>query len=91
MSETFGQWLAARRNERGFTLRDVETGTRGGVSNALLSQIENGRVQHPSAVVCHRLAAFYGIDFAEMLTRAGDPNPPEQPHYCPTCGQRARP
>jgi transcriptional regulator with XRE-family HTH domain len=85
--QTLGQWLAARRNALGHSLRDVERITLGKVSNAALSQIETGRIESPSAITLHRLAAAYGLDFGETLTRAGDPNAPEAAPVCPTCGR----
>ena len=87
MGEGLGAWLKARREMLGFSLRDVERITEGKVSNAYLSQIENGRVESPSAIILHRLAAAYGLDFGETLERAGDPTPPTRPEICPTCGQ----
>lgn len=84
---TLGQWLRARRKALGLTLRQVEQITKGKVSNPLLSQIETGKIESPSAIMLHRLAAAYGLDFAETLTRAGDPNPAPAPITCPTCGQ----
>ena len=88
--ENLGVWLKARRETLGFTLRDVERVTGGKVSNAYLSQIENGHVESPSAITLHRLAAAYGLDFGETLERAGDSSPPPPPIICPVCGQ-ARP
>ncbi len=87
MSETLGQWLAERRNALGFSLRDVERVTEAKVSNALLSQIETGHIQRPSAYTLSILAAVYSLDEGEMLRRAGDPNAPPVPILCPTCGR----
>ena len=84
---TLGQWLAGRRKALGLTLRDVERITEGRVSNALLSQIETGRIGSPSAIMLHRLAAAYGLDFGETLERAGDRNAPVLGPVCPTCGK----
>jgi transcriptional regulator with XRE-family HTH domain len=41
-----GELIAVARECKGFTLRELERRT--GISNALLSQIETGRVKEPS-------------------------------------------
>lgn len=41
-----GELIAVARECRGYTLRDLERHT--GISNALLSQIETGRIKNPS-------------------------------------------
>src|ERR1700722_2690654 len=53
------------------TLREVEEGTNKVVSNAYLSQIENDKIQQPSPNVLHALADIYGIDYADLMERAG--------------------
>jgi DNA-binding Xre family transcriptional regulator len=45
------------RNKNGFTLRDVEEKT--GISNAYLSQLENGKIKRPSFEVMETLNKFY--------------------------------
>lgn len=86
--ETFGQWLKARRVERGLTLRDVERITEGRVSNAALSQIETGKVANPSVMTCAWLAAAYGLMGDDVLHRATTGNKPmPAPEFCPHCGQ----
>jgi transcriptional regulator with XRE-family HTH domain len=87
MGETLGQWLKARREALGLTLRDVERITDGKVSNSLLSMIESGRTKAPSAIMLHRVASAYALDFGETLQRAGDENAPKAPDICPTCGR----
>ena len=92
MSETFGQWLKARREERGLTLRDVERITEGRVSNALLSQIENGKVEDPGISKIVWLSAAYGLMANDVLERARAGNAPmPAPDFCPHCGQLKRP
>lgn len=85
-SEPLNVFLRRVRKERKLTLRDVEQITGGKVSNALLSQIETGKVKSPSAITLHRLAAAYAADFGEMLERAGEPSV-ALPPCCPTCGR----
>lgn len=66
---TLGQYLKGVRTSRGLTLRDVERVTEGKISNGYLSQLETGGVKNPSAIMLHRLAAAYAIDFAEIMSR----------------------
>lgn len=91
MGESFGQWIKARRQERGLTLRDVERITEGRVSNAALSQIETGKNKNPSVMKCAWLAAAYGLKGDDVLHRAtaGD-KPPPALEFCPHCGQLMR-
>jgi HTH-type transcriptional regulator, competence development regulator len=57
------------------TLRQVEEATNKDVSNAYLSQIENDKIQQPSPNVLHALAEIYGIDYGELMERAGHITP----------------
>lgn len=92
MSETFGQWLKARREERGLTLRDVERITEGRVSNAALSQVETGKIKNPSVMLCAWVAAAYGLMGDDILHRAQSGNRPvPAPDFCPHCGQLMQP
>lgn len=74
--QTLGAYLREGRQAAGFTLRAVEAET--GISNGYLSQIESGRVESPSPNMLHKLAAAYGIDYTDLLVRAG--------HRVPTAG-----
>lgn len=53
------------------TLRQVEEGTNKEVSNAYLSQIEQGKIQRPSPNILHALSEIYGIDYAKLMEMAG--------------------
>ena len=70
-SITLGKYLASVRAERRLTLREVEEATSKAVSNAYLSQIENDKVQRPSLNMLYQLSELYGIDYAELMERAG--------------------
>ena len=59
-------WL---RNLRGETLRTV--GAKTGISNAYLSQMENGKVERPRPDVLHKLAKYYGVHYENLMTAAG--------------------
>ncbi|MFD1328849.1 helix-turn-helix domain-containing protein [Mycoplana ramosa] len=68
---TLGQYLASIRTDRKMTLRGVEEATNKQVSNAYLSQIENGKIQKPSPNILHALAELYAIDFEKLMEMAG--------------------
>jgi transcriptional regulator with XRE-family HTH domain len=53
------------------SLRDVEEATGDAVSNAYLSQLENGRIQKPSPNVLHRLAEVYSVRYETLMEKAG--------------------
>lgn len=71
MKITLGQYLASIRADRKMTLREVEEATNKLVSNAYLSQVENDKIRQPSPNVLHTLAEIYGIDYADLMERAG--------------------
>ena len=54
-----GELIAIARECKGWTLRDLEREC--GVSNALLSQIETGKVRNPGFVTIVRIAEALGI------------------------------
>lgn len=53
------------------SLRDVERITEGKISNGYLSQLENGAIERPSAMMLHRLAGAYAVDYHDMMQSAG--------------------
>src|SRR5262245_11747408 len=67
----FGRFLRDLRDARGMSLRDVETATEGKISNGYLSQLETGSVRRPSAVMLHRLATAYEVEYGALMERAG--------------------
>jgi len=87
---TFGQWLKARREELGYSLRDVERITEGAISNAALSQIESGKIEKPNIIIVAHLSAAYGLPSGEVFERAMAGNRYEPPPRCPACGQVIR-
>ena len=66
-----GALLADLRTAKGFTLRQVEEGTGGAVSNAYLSQLENGKIKKPSPNVLHSLSEVYVVPYEALMERAG--------------------
>ena len=69
--------LADLRRAKGLSLREVEEGTGKAVSNAYLSQLENGRIQKPSPNVLHSLSAVYAVPYEALMQKAGYLLPPE--------------
>jgi transcriptional regulator with XRE-family HTH domain len=63
--------LADLRAARGLSLREVEEATGKAVSNAYLSQLENGRIKKPSPNVLHSLAEVYAVPYEALMEKAG--------------------
>ena len=70
---TVGSYLREARERSGLTLRAVEEST--GISNAYLSQLENGRIRRPSPVALHKLCKAYGISYERAMRLSGYPVP----------------
>src|SRR3546814_18905041 len=66
-----GGFLKKVRQSRGLSLREVERLTDGTVSNGYLSQLENGNIDKPSAMMLHRLSNAYKTDYIDIMKRAG--------------------
>ena len=66
-----GTLLADLRAAKGLSLREVEEATAKAVSNAYLSQLENGRIKKPSPNVLHSLAGVYAVPYESLMERAG--------------------
>jgi transcriptional regulator with XRE-family HTH domain len=66
-----GSILADLRRAKGLTLREVEEETDKAVSNAYLSQLENGRIKKPSPNVLRCLAEVYAVPYESLLEKAG--------------------
>jgi transcriptional regulator with XRE-family HTH domain len=70
MSSTgLAEELRRIRGIRGVSLRDVEKAT--DISNAYLSQLENGNATKPSPHILHKLAEFYDIPYLSLMRAAG--------------------
>lgn len=68
-----GIFLKAVREGEGVTLRFVEQQT--GISNAYLSQLENGKIRQPSPILLHKLCSLYNVSYAKAMKLAGYPLP----------------
>jgi transcriptional regulator with XRE-family HTH domain len=66
-----GAVLADLRTAKGLSLREVEQATDRAVSNAYLSQLENGKIKKPSPHVLHTLAKVYAVPYEALMERAG--------------------
>jgi transcriptional regulator with XRE-family HTH domain len=66
-----GAFLADLRTAKGFSLREVEEATDKAVSNAYLSQLENGKIQKPSPTMLHSLAEVYAVSYEALMEKAG--------------------
>lgn len=66
-----GSVLADLRKAKGLTLRQVEEATGRAVSNAYLSQLENGKISKPSPNVLHSLAEVYVVPYEGLMEKAG--------------------
>lgn len=64
-----GEYLKNVRKAQQHTLRDVEEAT--GVSNAYLSQLEQGKMTKPSPHILHKVATFYGVPYETLMEKAG--------------------
>lgn len=69
--QPLGSYLKAARQGLGLSLRAVEDRTQKAVTNGYLSQIESGTTTKPSPNVLYHLAEAYGLDYGDLLTRAG--------------------
>lgn len=71
MRLSLGQYLASIRLDRRMSLRQVEEASGKDVSNAYLSQLENGKIAQPSPPILNVLADIYGIDPMQLMKLAG--------------------
>ncbi len=70
-AQALGAYLHSLRTGRGLSLREVEEASGKAVSNAYLSQLENGKIAKPSPHVLHHLALVYDADYQKLMARAG--------------------
>lgn len=77
--DEFGRYLKETRQRLGLSLRKVQELSNGSIHNAYLSQIETGRTKNPNPELLAAIAKVYGLDFWNVLYRAGWPIPQEEP------------
>lgn len=71
MPVALGNYLRSVRQSLDLTLRGVEEATSQDVSNAYLSQLENGKIAKPSPQMLYSLAEAYRISYQNLMERAG--------------------
>lgn len=71
LAGNLGAYLKSRRSGLGFSLREVEGLTGKEISNAYLSQLENGKIEKPSPHVLYTLSSVYELSYEELMRRAG--------------------
>jgi HTH-type transcriptional regulator, competence development regulator len=76
MGESLAIILRSIRAASGASLREVERQT--GISNAYLSQLENGSTDKPSPHFLHKLATFYKVPYESLMEAAGYLKPPSK-------------
>lgn len=64
-----GDTLKESRKNIGYTLQQVEDSS--GISNAYLSQLENGKIKSPSANILYKLSSLYKVPLKTFLISAG--------------------
>lgn len=65
----FGEYLKEIRKEKGLTLRQIEKVS--GVSNAYLSQVENGKRSVPTPDILMKIHEALGVSYEELMEKAG--------------------
>jgi len=83
-SSELGTLLADLRTAKGLSLREVEEATGKAVSNAYLSQLENGKIKKPSPNVLHSLSGVYAVPYEALMEKAGYLLPSEDGGGCRT-------
>lgn len=66
-----GNYLHTIRQTKRLSLREVEEATGKDVSNAYLSQLENGKIVKPSPHILYSLSEVYGVPYDNLMERAG--------------------
>jgi transcriptional regulator with XRE-family HTH domain len=69
--EKLGAFLRRLRQQRGWSLRDVEAKTGGKVHNAYLSQIESAKILRPSLETLVQLSMAFDIEFWSLVAESG--------------------
>jgi transcriptional regulator with XRE-family HTH domain len=68
-TSSLGQRLRQVREHAGWSLRDLES--RSGLKSGYLSQLEQGKITHPSPSILRRVADAYQLRFQDVLVWAG--------------------
>jgi HTH-type transcriptional regulator, competence development regulator len=68
---SLSELLVDIRRVKKLSLRAVEEATGKEVSNAYLSQLENGHIKKPSPNILHALSSVYAIPYDLLMEKAG--------------------
>ncbi len=71
MGSDLGSYLKSTRTKKRLSLRKVEEST--SISNAYLSQLENGKIENPSPSILHKIASTYQVSYSKLMVLAGHP------------------
>ena len=82
---SLARYLSDLRAARGWKLRQVEEATSKEVSNAYLSQLENGKIKKPSPNILYSLAAVYSVSYESLMEKAGYIVPAGRGKKVPKC------
>lgn len=63
--------LYAARKSKWYTLREVEDISKGGISNAYLSQLENSLERSPSVKKLRILSRILDVNYTKLMKAAG--------------------
>ena len=70
-SRNLGAYLRKARDDKQMSLREVEATTEKEVSNAYLSQLENGKITSPSPRILYALSIALDVEYQTLMMRAG--------------------
>ena len=70
-------YLAYKRKDNNLTLRAVKALSGNMIADSYLSQIETGKIKHPSPIYLRILADIYGLDYGYLMHLAGYDRPIE--------------
>lgn len=70
-ASSLGSYIKSVRRGLDLSLRDVEEATNKEVSNAYLSQLENGKIAKPSPHVLYSLSQALHVRYEALMERAG--------------------
>jgi len=73
MMKEIGPFIKAAREHLEITIREAEEIS--GISNAYLSQIENGKIKKPSHDTLNKLSRLYQVSYEMLMHKAGYPLP----------------
>ena len=89
LTSAFGDYLKCLRLGLNMSLREVEKYTENEISNAYLSQLENGKIAKPSPKILYSLANVYSVSYGNLMERVGYVSPSRKRVYGTKHGRAA--